>query len=351
MSEIDFGSRKAWSFNNFAKLIYLRQKKKDADTFIILYGLPRSGKTTLGFRILIPYIKLMRKLHREGEVKWKPEVKWSHHFKKYFAGDSEDMNRKVKNNPPGSYVFIDEGVDVVSWMELMTREQRELMELIQKTGKRHMLTILITPSLGLLTKYILSRAHYMFIIIDEPSEDGNTAFVLRNYKNPFLAEEQPFGLKNIQKDLKKSPFIAMNKKSFSRYMIDRTRVVAAVKFKSINPKIYNLYDKLVKEPSIMRTKKRKKMVSYAQYHKIKYAFDTILYNLYFRDGKSIAQINRLLTDKFGYSLTSRETIQRYINKISALEKRPEIEENEEIMDTTMESKVGEKEDIKIEDTD
>jgi len=131
MSKNDMG--KIWTFPNFAKVIYRRQKEKDADTFIIIYGLPRSGKTTLGFNILIPYIKLMRRMYKEGNVEWNPENRWSQHFKRYFATDSEDMNKKVKNNPPGSYVFIDEGIDVVSWMELMTRDQRELMELIQKT--------------------------------------------------------------------------------------------------------------------------------------------------------------------------------------------------------------------------
>ena len=336
-----------FSFPNFAKLIYQRQVKKDADTFIIIYGVPRTGKTTLGFRIIIPYIKLMKKLHKEGKNVWQPEDRWSKILKRYFASSSEDMNEKIKNNPDGSFTFIDEGADVVSWMDLMTSEQRELMKLIQKTGKKHILTVLITPSLGLLTKYVLARAHYMFIILDEPHEDGNVAYLLRNYKVPFLAEKQPFGLNKIIRDLEKNPYLAQN---LDQYMIDKTRLVAKVKFKKINEKLYSLYDKLVKEPMIMSEKKTKKTVSYVKYQKIKYILDNLLWRLYTNDDKSIAQIQRLMTDKFGVQLVSRSSIENWISKIMALEVKPEFAE-EESLKVEKKPEIKEEEDLSIDETE
>jgi len=336
-----------FSFKNFAKLIYQRQVKKDADTFIIIYGIPRTGKTTLGFNILIPYIKLMKKLHKEGKTTWQPEKRWSDIMKKYFASSSGDMNKKAKNNPDGSFTFIDEGADVVSWMDLMTSEQKELLQLIQKTGKKHMLTILITPSLGLLTKYILARAHYMFILLDEPKENGNRAYLLRNYKVPFLAEKQPFGLNKIIKDLEKNPYLAQN---LDRYMIDKTRLVAVARFRKINDKLYSLYDKLVKEPSIMSEKKRVRSIPIIQYQKIKYILDTLLWRLYTNDEKSIAQIERLMTDKFGMRLASRSTIKNWIDKIMALDVKPKFSK-ENAIKVEKPIKVTDTEDIDIDDTE
>ena len=334
------------SFKSFANLIYKRQVEKDADTFIIIYGLPRSGKTTLGFDILDPYIKLMREKSKTNKNLWKPERYWSEHFKKYFASDSEDMNKKIKNNPNGSYTFIDEGIDVLSWMEMMSREQKNLVELIQKTGKKHMLTILVTPNMGLLTKSILTRAHYLFIIMDEPTKEGNYAFMLKNYTNPFLAETQPFGLSRMFKDFKKIPNLTENKYRLYKYMRDRSRLVGVKRFHRFNQKIYKLYDKMVKEPSIMRGSKTKRMIPYAKYHKLDYTFKTILYNLYIRDGKSVAQIHRLLTDKFGSNLISKTTIQTYINKISSLEVKPDLSEDR-IIEIKEPKKIEANEDVKI----
>jgi len=335
-----------WGFNNFARLVLKRGIEKRADTFIILYGIPRSGKTTLGFNIIKPYIKLMKELSKENPDLWSPPARWSKLLKDYFALSIEDMNKKIKNNPDYSLCFIDEGDDVFSWFDLMKKEQKELLKLIQKTGDKHLLTVLITPNLGILTKYILARATYMFIVIDEPTPQGNVAYVLKNYTNPFLAEDRPFGLKGIQKALKKNPKMAENKNAFRKYIIDRGRVVGIVNFNKIDQKLYSLYDKLVKKPSIQNSNQKSNMVSYSRYHKKDYALKTILYNLYTKDNKSVAQITRLLKDKFGYNLSSRTTVQKWINQISSVKNKPKLDD-EKLLKIKKVVNVKEEEDIEV----
>jgi len=324
---------KNFSIGNFARIAIKRQKERSADTFIIIYGLPRSGKTTLGFKILLAYILLKRMLFRKGLDSWRPETGWRTLFKKYFATSSEDMGNKMRYNPEGSFCFVDEGLDVVSWQERLSREQKDLLVLIQKTGKRKNLTILITPSLSLLTKEMLARAHYLFIIPQEPDrKEGNSALLFKNYTIPFLAEKFPFGLSKIQKDLEKHSVLASDVQTFVNYLKRGRRFIGEVRFKGISPKLYELYDIIVKEPSIMAESKKRKMVSMARYQKLRYMFDTIVYNLYTKDNKSVAQIEQLITDKFGFNLANRELLKSHLNRMAMMEVRPAIDDEEQIIE-------------------
>lgn len=313
---------------DFVKMVCKRQKMKEADTFIIIYGLARTGKTTLGFRFLLLYIWLKRKLFKAGLSSWSPENKWSDHFKRYFATTAEDMNYKIKHNPEGSYTFVDEGADVASWHEILTREQKDLIELILKSGKKRQFTILITASFKILTKTLLARAHYLFIITEEPTIRGNSAFLFKNYTIPFLAETNPFGLNRLFKDLEKNSWLIEDASRFAGYLKRQKRLIGQVHFNKVSDRLYNLYDRLVKDPSIMRDKKRRQSVSYPIYYKLKYLLDTLLYNLFIKDGKSLAQIQKLLVDKFGSSLATRQLIEGHINKMTSLEVKPSLSEDE-----------------------
>jgi hypothetical protein len=313
---------------DFVKMVCKRQKLKEADTFVIIYGLARTGKTTLGFRLLLIYFWLKRKLFKKGLSDWLPERRWSEHFKRYFATTAEDMNYKIKHNPEGSYTFVDEGADVASWHEILTKEQKDLIELILKSGKKKQFTILITASFKILTKSLLARAHYLFIITEEPTINGNGAFLFKNYTIPFLAETNFFGLNKLFKDLEKNSWFIEESNRFNEYLKRQKRLIGKVHFGKINERLYNLYDILVKDPSIMRDKRKRQVVSFALYSKLKYFLDTLLYNLYVKDSKSIAQIQKLLMDKFGSSLATRQLIENHINKMTALEVKPKLSETE-----------------------
>ena len=331
----------------FSKVAVKRQKVKTADTFIIIYGLARSGKTTLGFKILLPFLKLKRLLYSLGKSEWLPEFKWSKIFKKYFSSDAEDMTDKIKENPVGSFNFVDEGLDVVSWHDRLTREQKNLIELLQKSGKKCQLTILLIANFGILTKEILARAHYLIIIPREPSVKGNVGLVFRQYKVPFLAEKNPFGLNKMFKDLQKNPQLFESSKKFIKYLKRSKRLVGTVTFGKLNQKLYDLYDRLVKDPSIIREKHKNRMVNYPLFYKLKYSFNTLLYNLKEKDGKTIAEIEKLLIDKFGTQLVNRNLISNQINRMTALEVKPILDEQEIIEPPVS---ITEEEDIELEDS-
>jgi len=297
-----------------ARIVAYRQKHKESDTFIIIYGRRRTGKSTLGLQLLRRYLKVKNKQYREKKTTWKPEHRWAQHFQKYFAGDAMDMLKKIKSLPEESYVFVDEGVDVASWQHAMETEQKNLKELILKAGKRKLLTIFITPSLRLLSKDILAQAHYMLLIDSEPRDDKNVAHVLSNYDDPVLAENNPFGLypiiKRITRAKRHVPGMLYNLISSS------DSYVGSLVYKRLDTRIYELYDALVKEPLIYRQRQRTKYVSKALYDKTNYVLNTVFYNLYTKDNKSLAQLERLATDKFGNTLLSSSTIKRRINQMA-----------------------------------
>lgn len=316
--------RNVFSIKNFVKRIVWRQNSKNADTFIIIYGPRRSGKTTLGFQILIAYLQALRIEYSCGRSTWNVPRSWKKLFKEYFAGDAEDMIRKIKNSPEKSFTFVDEGDDVLSWQHAMEKEQKDLNELILKAGKKKMLTILLVPSISLLQKTQLANAHYLFIVPDEPRDGRNTAYLFKNHKNPILREKVPFGLKNIEQDVLKKTRLSSNV-AFCNYLLQRDRFITRFSYRAIDPKIYALYDALVKDPLIMRERQKRRMVSYSRFKRLQYALDTILYNLYVHDSKNVSQIERLLRDKFGSSLVSRAVIKNHIDKLSVLQVKPDLE--------------------------
>lgn len=333
----------------FAKLAISRYIKKRMDTFIIIYGRPRTGKTTLGFNFLIPFLKLCRRAYKKGLIEFNPEISWKQIFKKYFALSAEDMMKKVKKNPRCSPVFIDESLDFLSWHDALSKEQQDLIELLMKTGEKGMFTILITPSLSLLTKNILSRAHYMFLIPAEFNGNKNRAVVLKNYDNPILAEKNPFGIYSLIKKVEKHPQVFSNIQNFIQLVQNQKTFKGWISFRFINENIYNLYVKMIKEPLIMQEKKRKRYVSKAAYDKLKYMFQTILYNLHTKDGKALAQIESLLTDKFGNVLLTRQTIAKYVEIIKMLEVHPDLEDISESIEEEIEKRMKKEEieDIKL----
>lgn len=341
----DAGKKKKlkFGFQNFAKLIIKRQSQKKSDTIIIIYGLPRSGKTVLGFRILLAYLKLMRML---GPDVWEVPNRWKELFSKYFSNDAEDMLNKIRDNPERSFVFVDEGIDVISWHDQMSKEQQDLVELLQKCGKRRDLMIIITPSLGLLTKPILARAHYMFIVPEEPDREGNYAYLLRNYKNPILAENFPFGLKKIVDDILKNPQMA-EKRKFQTYLVSKDRFMCRIRYHDMDQKLYSLYEKIVKDPGIMKRKRKRKAISWKIHFKLQYALDTLLYRLKNSDGKTVPQIRSLMIDKFGRTLATSELIRDHISRLDAMEKPPEITD-EEILDK---EPMGAPEDMSLDETE
>lgn len=325
---------------NFAKLVIKRQTEKNAGTNVIIYGATRTGKTNLGFRIIIPYLFLMKKLHKAGLSDWKVPKSWKELYKNYFALTCSDMADKLKNNPDRSFNFVDEGDDLFSWTGQLEREQRELTKLILKAGFKKLLNLTVVPSMSLFSKNILSQGHYLFVIPREPDlkENCNYAYLFRNYENPIMREKNPFGYSIIEKTVLKQK-VYTKRDNFENLLKRNPCYVTRVKFRPIDNKIYELYEKIVKSPLFEGNNERHDTVSYARFKKLEYMFNTVLHNLYTKEGFSVARIEKNFIDKFGNFIIGKPHIQRVLNKMSGLEIKPTLtdkdvfeEEKKEIKD-------------------
>ena len=98
--------------------------------------------------------------------------------------------------------------------------------------------------------------------------------------------------------------------------------IGKIKFRAVDQKIYDQYEKLVKEPLFYLNKEKGKSVSYARYKKLDYFFKTLLHNLYSKEEFSLKRMERNMIDKFGDTLITAPTIQKYINRMAAIENKP-----------------------------
>jgi len=333
--------RERLSIKDFAKIPIIRQRESEADTFIIIYGARRTGKSTLGLKILKEYILYKKKLYAKIEemqeqgmelskkwqryvqlYNWKPPARWKPLFEKHFATSTSEMAEQILKLPKGSFCFVDEGIDIASWQDMMKTEQKELMQNVLKAGERGLLTIFITPSLKLLRKEILAEAQY-FIIIPRPHRRGvGEALVLRNYDNSILREYKPFGVADLINNLTKWKRISHER--FIAKIKALPTYTGYFKYGRMDERVYELYRVMVKEPAMLLQKKETKYISKLKYDKILYALQTVLYNLYVRAGYSPKQIESLFIDKWGNKLWGISRIKTAIEKISTMAEEPDF---------------------------
>lgn len=315
---------------NFVKIVIKRQIEKNAGTNVFIYGATRTGKTTLGFRILIIYLTMMKELHKKGLSDWKVPKSWKTLFNNFFALNCADMMEKLKKNPDRSFEFVDEGDDLYSWTGQLEREQRELTKVLLKSGFKRLLNITVVPSMALLSKSILSQGHYLFIIPREPDikDKSNYAFVFRNFENPILREKNPFGFFSIEKVVSKQKIYA-KRENFESLLKRSPCYVTTVKFKPINSRIYDLYERIVKSPLFTGNLDNKHdVVSYARFKKLEYMFNTLLHNLFTKEDFSVARIEKNFIDKFGDCINTKARIQRALNIMAGLEIKPLLTEKD-----------------------
>lgn len=314
------------SLTFLSKMIIKRQIEKNAGTNVVIYGAPRTGKTNLGLLFLISYIRLMKQLERKNKSAWKIPRYWKDLFKNYFAVDCEDMVEKIKKNPKRSFSFVDEGDDLFAWMSQMEKNQVKLTQLMLKAGFKELFNIIMVPSMKIFSKAILSQAQYLLIIPNEPGPDENGvkcnyAYILRNHNNPILKENVPFNFKTMEAKVLKMPVLGQTE-NFENIIRRNQCYIGKIKFRAVDQKIYDLYEKLVKEPLFYLNKEKGKSVSYARYKKLDYFFKTLLHNLYSKEEFSLKRMERNMIDKFGDTLITAPTIQKYINRMAAIENKP-----------------------------
>lgn len=305
----------------FVRIILKEKEKYKRDCFVIIYGRTRTGKTTIGLKMLqyqwlLQKNKNLKTIKGLGKQRLPPMNWWKNTFKRNFAISSFDATEKIRNMPYDESIFIDEGIDIASWHEQMTREQSSFIHLLQKTGEKRLLTIFITPSYSLLTKAILQRAHYLLIIPEEHDEFGNYVYLYKNYKDPIRAEKNPFDLNYLFAKIEKLKMLPDE-----RVYGSSNRLIGGFRFNWINEKVYECYREEIKLPQLTEIR-RSLSVPITRYIKVKYQLETLLSNLRKLDEKNYRMLERLTVTKFGEHLFTDQAIKKLIDGYDMLEKPP-----------------------------
>ncbi len=163
---------------------YLKQKldniklilSKDWDAVILVDGIEGSGKSTLSF-VCGWYItdgKLTINNICEG---------------------TEDAFKKLEQLPKGSTLIIDEGSLMFSSKEVMRKEQRQLIKILQIIRQKCMCLIVVSPSFFDLNKYIaISRSRFLLhVYTDKKLNRGRFCYFSEKKKHKLYI----FGKKNF----------------------------------------------------------------------------------------------------------------------------------------------------------
>jgi len=203
---------------------------------------------------------------------------------------------------------------------MMSAEQSNLLQLLQKTGEKRLVIIIITPTYKMFTKRFFARSHYLFIIPSEAKLKGNYALAYKNYTDPVYAEARPYDLKELFEEAeKKRPFNIERKYTSSDCFLDY------FKYNWVDKKIYNLYCQIVKDP-VRDEVIGSRSIPYQVHMKNWYRFGVLLYNLrkYLKkEGVGYKNmVSDLGFDTFGNKVITEDFIRDMVDSITALKKPP-----------------------------
>jgi len=133
--------------------------KKNWDMVILIDGLERSGKTTLGFTCAT-YLTQGRFTHKQ------------------ICSGIKDTPSKIENAKQGDLLFEDESELAFSSKDAMRQEQRDLIKIMNIVGQKGLIFILILPSFFELAKYIAThRSRFLLhVYTDKQMNRGRFAY-------------------------------------------------------------------------------------------------------------------------------------------------------------------------------
>jgi len=306
-----------------------KKENQKRDEVVIIYGKPRAGKSSLGLRLVNIWIKFQYPEYREI-YKFSDAVKncklWEKIFKKNFVGSAEEAIDKLGEFETGDLLFIDEGVDVARSDKMFTQEQSNLLSLLQKVGNKRLFIIIITPSYKMFTKRFLARAHHMFLIPTMPQGNGNVTLLYKNHEFPPYAEARPFDLVDIFHEAEK---VRPYSEEFLWLKLTRSDCyIGDIKYTWIDEKIYKRYEKIVKEPNLLRITYQY-TPTYRNYIKYKYILGNLLWRLR-KNAPRTAIVRDLGYDKYGNKLLTENMIKKMEEWIDNIEELPKELENKKI---------------------
>jgi len=171
--------------------------KKNWDGVILIDGLERVGKSTLG--ITIGYYLADGNFTVDN-----------------ICADNEDAVKKIESFPDKSVLLVDEGSLVFNSRDAMKKEQKKLMKILNVVGQKNMIFIIVLPSFFDLNKQIAIR---------------RSKFLLHCYTDNSLSRGR---FTYFGEDAKKKLY-SVGKKNFDSYQYPKRSINEIGRFTDFNP--------------------------------------------------------------------------------------------------------------------
>jgi hypothetical protein len=335
-----------FTFDYLAEQIVYRQKH-GKDTIIVVAGERRAGKSNWQLKALRAYIK---KRHAAD-----PNFTWS--WKKNFPGSRKEAYDYVTGPDIEGFLAFDEGGDEFYTQETLKRAQRELIKIMNKCGSKCHLMIIVWPDIYTLDKKVVNMAHILVFVPYRFEDVCSFAFAYGRNANPLTYDK--FGIEKIRKRLEGSGKSGLNtfmpnmdgtitvkmkpqriaemlKNDTKAKQIGKDTIAVPYprhlfkflwslptfmlmhRYGPVDKRFEDAYIKNVKDPNMDKKKDDDNMVPSMVYNRLKNQYETLLYNLYVKDAKSFAQLERLsISPETGDHLKSIEGIKRAIESVKA----------------------------------
>ena len=342
-NELKQSDKDSFSFSWLAQQVLRRQAVRK-DCIIIISGDRRQGKSNWGLKLIRAYIRLRRAQD--------PNFTWS--WKKNFPLSRTSAMKMAETLPQKNFIFYDEGGDQFYRQETNKRSQRELVKFLNKSGMKMHLTIIVWPDVYTLDPKIVNMAQLLVIVpyraeamipcrsgsatTYKPESICSFAFVYGRSNNPFNYDK--FGIEKIRKKLTgpkagvRSMLPTMNgemtvdhegERVKIRYPLELFKFLRSMptfcmmhKFQPVNKRFEDVYIKNVKDLQL-KANREDDYISQAEYERLRVQYRTLLYNLYTRDDKSLAQLERLHIDTKGNHVRSVSGIKHDIDSMKAMQ--------------------------------
>lgn len=316
----------SFSFKNIAKHIIKRQDMKK-DAIIVLCGDRGQGKSNYMIRLIVAYIKEVKKAN--------PDFKWS--WKTNFAMTPAEAPGKAAALPDRSFIVMDEAADIAYRGDANTIKTKNLVKFFNKSREKLLFTIWVLPDIYQLNPKILNMCIMLIIVPYRYKDVCSSAFI--NGRSPNALTQDKFGLERIQRLLnsrRMTPAIhsaaldgtaKVNRDGkevdvpYPKQLFNFYKSLPGFKYShwfGPAPHIFEeRYIKHVKSKQLMAHETEEKYVRKRFYETLKRRYQTVLYNLHEKGDMSYQQIANLHLDENGMLLARRENIAQQIGGVKA----------------------------------
>lgn len=318
--------KKRFSFKWLARRIIARQDLSK-DCIMLVTGDRRQGKSNWSLKLIRAYIRERKKRD--------PGFTWS--WKKNFPLSRTAAIKAAATLPDRSFIVYDEGGDQFYRQETNKKAQRDLIKFMYKSGIKRHLTIIVWPDPYTLDPKLLNMAQLLVIV---PYRAGNVcsfAFIYGRSNNPLNYDK--FGIERIRKKFMttKGNVRAMlpsmdgilkiyenNKqieviypKALFKFLRTIPTFLKSHRFNRVDKRFEDAYISNVKS-KLLETRRDDDYINIVQYERLKDQYEILIYNLYKKDDKSYAQLERLhISPKDGTHLKSITAIRAMVNSVEA----------------------------------